>query len=209
MTDQTVGLLLRLCKHLFTTGKVVVLDSGFSVLQGLIELQKKGVFAAAVAKKRRYWPKYVLGDVIDNRMKTKKVGEVESVNAKLDEVPYHIFTLKEADYNMKMMSTYGAAVEDTSYRENKRTYENDDGVPTTTYFHYTDVFSNHFKYRHAVDDNNNLRHKLPSIEETWVTCHWENRVFAFILALSEVNAFLAFRYFFWQAEELLISLHDF
>ena len=56
-------------------------------------------------------------------MKTKKVGEVESLNGKLDEVPYHIFTLKETDYNMKMMSTYGTGMEDYTFRKNKRTYK--------------------------------------------------------------------------------------
>ena len=43
------------------TGMVVVLDSGFCVLEGVIELQKRGVFTAALIKKRRYWPKYVPG----------------------------------------------------------------------------------------------------------------------------------------------------
>jgi Transposase IS4 len=49
---KTVGLLLRLTKKLWSTAKVVVLDSGFCVLKGIIELQKRGVFAAALIKKR-------------------------------------------------------------------------------------------------------------------------------------------------------------
>jgi Transposase IS4 len=61
---KTVGLLLRLTKSLYYTNKVVVLDSGFCVLKALVELRKKFVFAAAVIKKRRYWPKYVDGDTI-------------------------------------------------------------------------------------------------------------------------------------------------
>ena len=52
-------------------------------------------------------------------------------------------------------------------------------------------------YRHAVDDQNNLRHSLPPIEDTWVTDWWECRVFAFILAISEVNEFLILCYFFY------------
>ena len=35
---KTVGLLLRLTKCLYSTGKVVILDSGFCVLQGIVEL---------------------------------------------------------------------------------------------------------------------------------------------------------------------------
>ena len=78
----TVGLLLRLCKNLFLTGKVVILDSGFCVLKGLIELRKVGVFASAVIKKRRYWPKYVPGGMLDERMRDKELGDVDSVKGK-------------------------------------------------------------------------------------------------------------------------------
>lgn len=56
-------------------------------------------------------------------------------------------------------------------------------------------FSLHFQYRHAVDDHNNLRHAVPSIEETWVTTRWALRVFQFVLAVTEVNIFLALRFF--------------
>ena len=38
-----IGLLQMLMKPLYSTTKVVVLDSGFCVLEGLIELRKKGV----------------------------------------------------------------------------------------------------------------------------------------------------------------------
>ena len=44
------GLLLHLTKALHYTGKVVVLDSGFCVLETIIALKKMGVFAAAVIK---------------------------------------------------------------------------------------------------------------------------------------------------------------
>ena len=46
--EETIGLLLRLTRSLYSTGKVVVLDSGFCVLRGLTELRKKGVFAGAL-----------------------------------------------------------------------------------------------------------------------------------------------------------------
>jgi hypothetical protein len=36
---------------------------------------------------------------------------------------------------------------------------------------------------------------MPSVEESWITKRWECRVFAFILAISKVNVFLALRYF--------------
>jgi hypothetical protein len=48
---KTVGLLLCLTKTIWGTVKVVVLDSGFCVLQGIVELKKRGVFAAVLIKK--------------------------------------------------------------------------------------------------------------------------------------------------------------
>ena len=63
---KTVALLLTMCKPLYSTGKVVILDSGFCVLRGIVELRKKGVFAGALIKKRRYWPKYIDGEKIDS-----------------------------------------------------------------------------------------------------------------------------------------------
>jgi len=48
-----------------------------------------------------------------------------------------------------------------------------------------------------VDDHNKHRHQVPCIEGTWKTITWENCVFAFILAISEVNIWLAICYFVW------------
>jgi Transposase IS4 len=49
---KTVGFLLCLTRNIWNSGKMVVLDSRFCVLQGTIELRRRGVFAAAVIKKR-------------------------------------------------------------------------------------------------------------------------------------------------------------
>ena len=103
----TVGLLLRLTKLLWHTGKVVVLDSGFCVLQGIVELKKRGVYAAALIKKRRYCPKYIRGDKIKAWFKGKQVGTADSWKGKLDGIPFHVFCMKEPDYVMSLMSTYG------------------------------------------------------------------------------------------------------
>ena len=59
--DKTSGLLLRLCESISHTGKVVILDSGFYALTGIIVLKKIGMYASALIKKRRYWPKYIKG----------------------------------------------------------------------------------------------------------------------------------------------------
>ena len=59
-----------------------------------------------------------------------------------------------------------------------------------------------------MDDHNNLRHQVPAIEEVWGTHRWANRVFAFLLAVTEVNCYLAFRYFVWKGEDKM-TLQEF
>jgi Transposase IS4 len=48
---KTSGLLLRLTRPIWFKGNVVVLDSGFCVLQAITDLKKNGVFAASLIKK--------------------------------------------------------------------------------------------------------------------------------------------------------------
>ena len=62
-------------------------------------------------------------------------------------------------------------------------------------FKYKLTFDWHICYCHAFDEKNNLRHTLSSIEYTWMTYWWKCWVFAFILTILEVNAFLILRYF--------------
>ena len=85
----------------------MILDSGICVLKGIIEMHKNGVFASALIKKRRYWPKYICGDEIKEHFKDKEVGDADSWPAQLDDVPFHVFAMKEPDYVMSLMSTYG------------------------------------------------------------------------------------------------------
>ena len=73
-------------------------------------------------KKRCYWPKYVLGQQIDAHMIEKAVGECDSMKGVLHGVNYNIFCMKEEDYTMKLMSTYGGLTEsDRERRKARRT----------------------------------------------------------------------------------------
>ena len=107
MGGPTIGLLLRLTKCIWGTGRIIVLDSEFCVLQAIIELAKFGIYAAALIKKRRYWPKYVKGEAIKKHFEDKNVGDVDAIAGKLDNIPFHYYAMKEPDYVMMLMSTYG------------------------------------------------------------------------------------------------------
>ena len=41
----------------------------------------------------------------------------------------------------------------------------------------------------------------PSLEQVWTTHRWPVRVFSFLLAVLEVNTYLAFKYFVWNSDE--------
>ena len=104
---KTVGTLLRLTEPVWGSGRVFVLDSGFCVLQAIVELRKKGLFAAALIKKRRYWPKYIPGDSILAHFAEKGIGESDALQGMLDDVKFHVVAMKEPDYVMMFMTTYG------------------------------------------------------------------------------------------------------
>ena len=79
--------------------------------------------------------------------------------------------------------------------EEQKCWFKEDGVDVTCTFQFPLPYNWHYKYRHAIDDHNNLHHSLPSVEGTIITTRWKLRVFSFLLAVCEVNAFLIYRFF--------------
>eukprot|EP00804_Cyclotella_cryptica_P012921 CCRYP_002279-RA/>CCRYP_002279-RA protein AED:0.21 eAED:-0.11 QI:0/-1/0/1/-1/0/1/0/175 len=112
--------------------------------------------------------------------------------------------MKKPTYTMKIMGTASGlfAMDD---KVHCRVYR-EGGEQCTTEFLYMEPFSLHFQYLHSVDDHNNLRHGVPSIEETRVTTRWALRVFQFILVVTEVNIFLALCFFVWGGDEKMTLL---
>ena len=84
-----------------------VLDSGSCVLKAIVELMKKGLFAASLIKKRWYWPKYIPDDNIIQHFVDKEVGHCDALVGKMNGVPFHVQVMKEPDYVMMLMSTCG------------------------------------------------------------------------------------------------------
>jgi hypothetical protein len=201
---KTVGLLLRMTKPLWHKGHVVVLDSGFCVLEGIARLREKGVFAASLIKKRKYWPKHIKGDDYITHFEDKEVGDVDCLPGKLMDQDFYIFCMKEPDYIMSLMSSYGSNKR-IETKTTRRDYENSNGEMVKKTFHYPEVIYNHFNYRHVVDDHNNKRHQPISIEEIWATKWWPNRCFAFFFAVAEVNCKLFYEFFCKQPTSSMIN----
>ena len=102
--DQWLGCCFKCCFQFFTSVLLLFLTVAF-VLKGIVELHKEGVFASALIKKRRYWPKYIHGDEVKEHFNDKEVGDADSWGGKLECVPFHVFAMKEPDYVMSLMST--------------------------------------------------------------------------------------------------------
>ena len=94
-------------KSYFATGGYVILDSIFCVLKGLIQLRKKGVFACAFIKKRRYWPSMVPGKEMEDHFREVEVGETDAIQGTADDVIYNLRGMEEPNYVMTMMATGG------------------------------------------------------------------------------------------------------
>ena len=78
------------------SGKVIIiLDSGFCVLKGIIELMKRGIYTGALIKKCHYWPKFIKGDAMDAHMSTKATGETACLTGMMDNVKYYVFAMME------------------------------------------------------------------------------------------------------------------
>ena len=190
---KTVGLLLRLTRSIWHTSRLVILDSGFCVLKGIVELRKKGVFASALIKKRRYWPKFIPGDDFIAHFEVKEVGEADAIKGTLDNVPFHVFCMKEPDYVMQLMSTYGTL--ERMGMDRMRRFGN--GQLT---FKYPEVVYNHYQYRDSVDNHNASRMYPIALEEQWKTTRWPLRVFQFFFAVTEQNIRLAYTKIYNQEE---------
>ena len=131
----------------------------------------------------------VPGKYMEDSFWEVEVGETYDIQGTVDDVIYNIWGMKDPTYVMKMMATCDQLLADETCNETARR-QKENGEYSVKKFKYKLPFDWNCFYRHAVDDQNNLRHSLPPIEDTWVTDWWECQVFAFILAISEVNEFL-------------------
>ena len=61
----------------------------------------------AFIRKRRYWPTYVPGEEIKARFIHRGVGDVDCWYGKLEGLQLHLHYMREPDYIMSLMSTYG------------------------------------------------------------------------------------------------------
>ena len=57
--------------------------------------------------KRSYNQKYIPCNMMDDYMATKDVGNIDTLHCSVYNIHYNLFCLKDTDYKMKIISTYG------------------------------------------------------------------------------------------------------
>ena len=81
------NILPRFGERFFGTQKVLIHDSGFWVLQGILELINNGIILGGLIKKRSHWTKMVLGGYIGMYFENNEGGACDSLIVKLDDIP--------------------------------------------------------------------------------------------------------------------------
>ena len=104
---KSVGLFFHMVKSYFSTGRYVLLDSGFCVLKGLTQLRKKGIFDCAVIKKRRYQTYIVPGKDMEDHFGEVEVGDTDDIQGTVDDFIYNLWGMKETNYVVSEMDTNG------------------------------------------------------------------------------------------------------
>ena len=98
-------------------------------------------------KKQRYWTKGVPAEEIIWQMQNKEVGDVVAVQDSIRGKSYHIMVIKDPDYVMLMITTYGT-LDHLEGSDAQQRYKGAGGGLVTKRFNYREVFGNHFNHRH-------------------------------------------------------------
>ena len=94
----------------------------------------------------------------------------------MDGVTFHVMGMKEPDYVLLFMSTYGSSVRvGRTLKRGAFTFK----YPEVAYMHYT--------HRDSVDNHNSRRMYPIALEEEIGTSRWAFLVFTFLLAVTDVN----------------------
>ena len=180
----------RLTAPLRGRGHIVVLDAASCELDGLVDLAKKGVYAAAVVRKRKCWPRHVPGEDILAYMKDKPVGELHVAQGTLEGVKLNFNCVRHSRYTFVLVSTYGSH----NLLESPLKLWAPSGGSFAV--QRNQVLSDYYAARHAVDDNRRSRQGAAGgLEQAWGARDWEMRHLAFLVALCEANALRAYNHF--------------
>jgi hypothetical protein len=147
------------------------------VLKGIIKQQKNALFGCVLKENWRYWPANIPGDAMQTFFNREgvNVGNRHAISTgMMDGMVCNLWGMKEPNYAMRTMATSGPLA-------GRHTCKEAAGEIKAVCWHtYACLFDWHFHYCHAVNNHNNLCHKLPLIKNSWCTMQLETCMFLFI-----------------------------
>ena len=208
--SKVAALCKRMTKYVWHTGRAIMLDSGFGTLQVAKSLYRCGLYCTMVIKKKRFWPAGVDGQKLLDALAMKPVGTRIVQEGKFDDV--HLWVGAQADskhvsifantFNTTCPATefetpeaaaqriaMGGAAKIVAKKKRRRV------AGRLVDLEYGEYQKWYFFGRHAVDDHNNLRQGVFSIEDSMGTKDWWFRQFSFVFALVVINSLLAYNWF--------------
>ena len=87
------------------------------------------------------------------RLSSKEINDTDCVEGKLDCMICYSYMMKEPDFVIKMMTMYGALNPYPDQKDSTR-YSTKGERNVTKSFRFTELFSNHYCFCHAVNDHN-------------------------------------------------------
>ena len=199
------ALALRMTRPFYGQGVAVVMNSALCGVATMLEMRRRGVFAATVVQKRRGWPRNLdgVGDLVET-LKTKPVGELHARKglSTADQLPIAHFLVNYGPCVAQFVSTYGC---DVLGEEQRRVRLRTDGRVIA--YRRNAVIDQHYQARLAVGLHNSVcQEQCRALEQTWASRKWPVRQLAFVVSAALVNAYFIYVHFCGQDR---ISFHAF
>ena len=106
----------------------------------------------------------------------KELGTQTRLPRKIDDIGFYVFAMKQPDYKMMLMSTYGKLVVSEGQNENVHMVDvlnaNVTDNHKQVHLNYTKIFSNHYKFRGAGDCHNKKRHDDDYVHGIYLENTW-------------------------------------
>ena len=94
-----------------------------------------------------------------------EVREIFEIQETVDDIIYNLRGMNEPTYVMRIMDTGVRLLADETCKDTVRIWK-ENGEDVVKKFKRKLPFDWHFSYRHVVENHNNLKHALPSVEDT-------------------------------------------
>lgn len=169
---KNVGMLVWMLKPKLHTGCYIMIDSGFNIVNAIIDLKKKIASLASLIKTYCFWlllaPKVHMMEYFNYKL----FGSTDTIFGIVDGVQCNMGCMKESKYVITIMAMFRALSSEGGMKicqivtkfGKEKIYKclNTSSIKPLVY---------HFWYHHAIYHNYNLWYAVSNIEGTWTTEH--------------------------------------